>query len=63
MGKIFTIFYVLLFFIFVVPFGLFMLYVIRKSVEKKSPAFLSLEKYEMTQKVDELKQKIQPWKR
>jgi len=63
MGTIFTIYYILLFFIFVVPFGLIMVYVIRKSVEKKSPAFLALEKYEMAQKVNELKQKIQPWKR
>ena len=63
MGTIFTIYYILLFFIFVVPFGLLMVYVIRKSTGKKSAAFLALEKYEMTQKVDDLKQKIQPWKR
>ena len=62
MGTIITVYYVLIFFIFVVPFGLFMMYVIRKSTEKKSPAFLALEKYEMTQKVNELKQKIRPWK-
>lgn len=63
MGTIFTVFIIFLFLIFAVPFGFFMVYVIKKSTEKKAPEFLALEKYEMTQKVNELKQKIQPWNR
>lgn len=63
MGTVFAIFIIILFLIFAVPFGFLMVYVIKKSTEKKSPAFLAAEKLGMQQKVNELKQKIQPWQR
>jgi len=63
MGIVFTIFVIIMLLVLFVPFGFLMVYVVKKSTEKKSPAFLATEKFSMEQKVNELKQNIQPWDR